>query len=289
MFSNDKSEKDKKLSRVTNVKALSGTVIFYVLLIALFINLGMTIKLPLPGGDEGIEVMLGQGDVGQDNFQEAVEQTIQLNENIPVSQEKVDVNETSKTENSEVITQNTEEAPVISEKKEEKKQEKVVEERRPNPLFEYSKSNKGTFGKGNNNISGDQGNPNGTPNSTNPFGTGKGQKGDGTGVSGNNGQGDFGTGTGLSTSGFSFSLKGRKLVDRPIINDESQQEGKIIIEITVDRRGRVIRAEVTRGSTTTAGPLVETAKPAAMKVSFSPDPDAPEEQYGTITFNFKLK
>jgi TonB family protein len=257
--------------------------------VVLLINLGMTIKLPLPGGDEGIEVMLGEDQYGQDNFQEAIEQTIQLKEKIPVSQPEVIQTKDNIDKPSEVITQDVEEAPVVTVNKEEKKQEKPKEERKSNPLFEYSKTQKSTFGKGNDNVSGNKGNPNGSPNSDNPFGTGKGKKGDGTGSSGTNGPGEFGDGNRLSSSGFSFNLKGRKLVDRPIINDESQNEGRVVLEITVNRQGKVIKAEVTRGSTVTAGTLVEIARQAALKVSFSSDQDAPEEQYGTISFNFKLK
>ena len=283
----ENNEKDRKLNKSARIKALTSTALFYILLAVLLINIGMTVKLPLPGGDEGIEVMLGEGDFGQDNFQEAVEQTIQLNENIPVTQPNVTTQPTTPQEQGEVITQTVEEAPVVNDQKDQKKEVQQQVIRQSNPLFEYSK-NKSNFGKGNNNQTGNQGNPNGTPNSTNPFGTGKGKKGDGPDNSGNDGQGG-GPGTGNNPQGFAFDLKGRKLVDRPVINDETQYEGKIVLEITVDRRGKVIKTEVTRGSTTTAGTLVEMAKQAALKVSFTPDPDAPEEQYGTMTFNFRLR
>jgi TonB family protein len=281
---------DKKLERRTNLKAFGSTIVFFALLILLFINLGMTIKLPLPGGTEGIEVMLGEGDFGQDNFGEAIEQTIQLDQKITPQQElNVAENTPSEVTNNEVITQSVEETPAITTKQEQKKEVKK-EEKKSNPLFEYNKSSKGARSVGNQNTPGNQGNPDGTPTGARTGDGGKGTKGTGPGYSGAGGPGEYGDGTvGQLTSGFSFNLKGRKLVERPIINDDDQFEGRVVVEITVNRLGKVIKAVVTRGSTTTAGPMVERALNAAMKVSFSADIEAPEEQFGTITFNFKLK
>jgi TonB family protein len=281
---------DKKLEKRTRIKAITSTSIFFGLVFILLINIAMTIKLPLPGGTEGIEVMLGDGDYGKDNFGEAIQQTIQLEQKITPKQE-VEVKEnTPVTEtNNQVLTQTTEEAPVISTTQEQKKETKI-EEKKSNPLFEYNKSSKGKSGVGNNNNQGNQGNPNGTPTGSRTGDGGKGKQGTGTGYSGTNGPGDYGDGTQpQATNGFSFNLKGRKLVDRPIINDDDQFEGRIVVEITVNRNGKVIKAVVTRGSTATAGLMVERAIDAALKVSFSTDQDAPDEQFGTITFNFKLK
>jgi TonB family protein len=282
--------KDKRLEKRTRLQATTYTSIIFILLLILFINLGLTIKLPLPGGTEGIEVMLGEGDFGQDNFGEAIEQTIQLEQKITPQQEvKVNDNTPVTQTDNQVLTQNTEEAPAITTTQEQKKEVKK-EEKKSNPLFEYNKSSKGKRSVGNNNSPGNQGNPNGTPNGSATGDGGKGTKGTGTGFSGTNGPGDYGDGTQpQTTSGYSFNLKGRKLVDRPIINDNDQFEGRIVVEITVNRQGKVINAVVTRGSTATAGSMVDRALKSARDVSFSADPDAPEEQFGTITFNFKLK
>jgi periplasmic protein TonB len=281
---------DKKLEKRTSIKALSSTIILFALLLILLINLGLTIKLPLPGGTEGIEVMLGDGDFGQDNFGEAIEQTIQLEQKI-IPKQEIKVNETNPTTetNNQVLTQNIEEAPAITTTEEQKKEVKK-EEKKSNPLFEYNKSSKGKTSVGSNNNPGNQGNPNGTPTGSKTGNGGKGTQGTGPGYSGTNGPGDYGDGTQFqASSGFSFNLKGRKLVDRPIINDDDQFEGRIVVEITVNRQGKVVKAIVTRGSTATAGTMVERALNAALKVSFSTDQEAPEEQFGTITFNFKLK
>ena len=281
---------DRKLEKRSSIKAFTSTIVIFALLVILFLNLALTIKLPLPGGTEGIEVMLGDGDFGQDNFGEAIEQTIQLEQKITPKQE-VKVNETNPTTqtNNQVLTQDVEEAPAITAVVEQKKEEKK-EEKKSNPLFEYNKTSKGKTSVGSNKNPGTQGNPNGTPTGAKSGDGGKGKQGTGTGFSGANGQGDNGDGTQFQpSSGFSFTLKGRKMVDRPIINDDDQFEGRIVVEITVNRQGKVVKAVITRGSTATAGSMVQRALNAALKVSFSTDPEAPEEQFGTISFNFRLK
>jgi TonB family protein len=281
---------DKTLEKRTRIQASTYTFALFGLLLILLINLGLTVKLPLPGGTEGIEVMLGEGDFGQDNFGEAVEQTIQLEQKItPQHEVKVNDNTPVTETNNQVLTQNTEEAPAITTTEEQKKEVKK-EEKKSNPLFEYNKTSKGKRSVGSNNTPGNAGNPNGTPTGAATGEGGKGTKGTGPGFSGTNGPGEYGDGTQpQTTSGYSFNLKGRKLVDRPIINDNDQFEGRIVVEITVNRQGKVVNATVTRGSTATAGPMVDRAIRSAKEVSFSADPDAPEEQFGTISFNFKLK
>lgn len=281
---------DRKLEKRTRLQAATYTIVLFVLVLILLINLGLTIKLPLPGGTEGIEVMLGEGDYGQDNFGEAIEKTIQLEQKItPKNIEKVTENTPTTETNNQVLTQSTEEAPSITTTQEQKKEVKQ-EEKKSNPLFEYNKSSKGKRSVGSNNTPGNAGNPNGTPTGAATGEGGKGTKGTGPGYSGTNGPGEYGDGTQpQTTSGYSFNLKGRKLVDRPIINDNDQFEGRIVVEITVNRQGKIVNATVTRGSTATAGAMVDRALKSARDVSFSADPDAPEEQFGTITFNFKLK
>ncbi len=202
------------------------------------------------------------------------------------SPQETKVEETAPTEvNEEVITQNTEDAPVIEEKKKEspekveKKEEKTEAktettettkteekqtERQSNPLFEFNKTGNKEPGKGTGGETGVQGNPNGDPNAITPG------KGSGT--------------------GFSFNLSGRGLVKAPPeISGENQNPEKVVIEITVNRAGKVIKAVPTikGGATLTTGTLVQKAINAALKMEFSAKTDAFEEQTGTVTFNFK--
>ena len=98
------------------------------------------------------------------------------------------------------------------------------------------------------------------------------------------------TGTGLGASGNSFSLSGRSLsgtLPRPAYN--IQEEGIVVVEITVDRTGVVTSAQpILRGTTTQNSTLWEEARKAALKARFNPDQGAPALQKGIITYHFVL-
>jgi outer membrane biosynthesis protein TonB len=130
-------------------------------------------------------------------------------------------------------------------------------------------------GQGNTGKPGNQGIPGGTGD--NPFGKSSGSGG-GTG-------GGVGTGTGPSIGG---GLGGRAVRQRGAINDNSQKQGKVVIEVCVDSGGNVISADYTqRGSTTSDSELRNKALAAAKGYKFAASGSAKE--CGTITFNFQLK
>ena len=75
----------------------------------------------------------------------------------------------------------------------------------------------------------------------------------------------------------------------PLPSYKSNVQGRVIIQIWVNREGKVTRAEFQpKGSSTTNGNLVNKAREAALKAIFNPDPSAPEEQKGTITYLFVI-
>jgi TonB family protein len=79
------------------------------------------------------------------------------------------------------------------------------------------------------------------------------------------------------------------MTSSPTIRDKSQEEGKVIVDIIVDKYGNVIRASPgARGSTTTSTQLYKIAKKAALNTKFNANPDAREEQKGQMTFIFIL-
>jgi len=74
------------------------------------------------------------------------------------------------------------------------------------------------------------------------------------------------------------------------IEEDYSETGKVVISVKVDRSGKVLFAKYTvKGSTTTDPKLIALAEEAARQAKFSPDSKAAEEQFGTITFTFKLK
>ena len=79
------------------------------------------------------------------------------------------------------------------------------------------------------------------------------------------------------------------MISSPQIKDNSQEEGKVVVDIIVDKYGKVLRATPgARGSTTTSTVLYKKAKEAALKTKFNANPDVAEEQKGQMTFIFIL-
>jgi len=137
----------------------------------------------------------------------------------------------------------------------------------------------------------------GSPSGTQPGnGTGGSGTGDGGGIGDGKGSGTgggSGTGSGGGNgdgAGIGFDLSGRNFRSLPKLEDRSQEQGRVVIEIIVDKSGNVLRADgPARGSTITNATLVRKSIDAAKKAKFSPSPQGVEEQKGSITFNFILR
>ena len=95
---------------------------------------------------------------------------------------------------------------------------------------------------------------------------------------------------GLGGSGITSSLSGRSPIylQKPEFN--IQKQGSVVVEISVDRNGKVISATPgAKGSTLVDKSLYAAAKKAALESSFNIKSDAAERQVGTITYHFKLQ
>ena len=124
-------------------------------------------------------------------------------------------------------------------------------------------------------------------------GNGRG-RGDGGGSGMGNGVGN-GTvsGPGGSTSSsapFNYELTGRTLISKPDVTKLPKGQGKVVMDIYVDRKGKVMSTgQNMRGSTTLDKTLVDAARKAAMECRFSADQEAPEQQRGRVSFVFRLE
>ena len=150
------------------------------------------------------------------------------------------------------------------------KQEKPVEQPQPKvnqrALFKGGETSQAGGSEGITGQPGDQGKPDGMK-----------------GVRQYEGNGGKGNGPGYSLGG-----RGAKSLHRP--SDDFTEEGTIVVDIWVNRDGKVVRAEVaTKGTTLINASMREKAVQAALRSSFASDPTAPEEQKGTITYNFVIK
>ncbi len=93
-------------------------------------------------------------------------------------------------------------------------------------------------------------------------------------------------------SGISFSLDGRSVIGS-LAKPEYQVNdyGTVVVEITVDKEGRVVSAVPgKKGSTTSDSRLLEAARKAAMLARFNKvsDPGSAVYQRGSITYHFRL-
>jgi outer membrane biosynthesis protein TonB len=121
-------------------------------------------------------------------------------------------------------------------------------------------------GQGNTYGAGNQGSLNGTPGA-NQYGLGG---GDGKGIS--------------------YSLSGRNARSLPKPSFPGNEAGIVVVEVTVDKYGKVTKAiSGVRGSNTADADLLEAAKRAALAAMFNSDPNAPAFQKGTITYHFILQ
>ncbi len=89
------------------------------------------------------------------------------------------------------------------------------------------------------------------------------------------------------TKGVSFVMAGRKMTKEPKIDNLTMEKGIVVVEITINKYGNVIKAVPgIEGSTTTSNYLFTKAKQAAQSVMFDTSPIMPLEQKGTITITF---
>jgi colicin import membrane protein len=120
--------------------------------------------------------------------------------------------------------------------------------------------------EGDDSIAGDKGQPDGDPYATSYYGS---------------------PGSGSGTGG--YGLKGRSLVGKGKVQQECNEEGRVVVKITVDRNGKVINAEPGVKGTTNSHPcLLEPAKKTALLHKWNLDSKAPNQQIGFVVVNFKL-
>lgn len=116
-----------------------------------------------------------------------------------------------------------------------------------------------------------------------PYGTGI---GDNPGSQTGPGTGDPGSGG----PGGGNSKCSRSIVSRPDIVNPTQEEGKVMVNVYVDRLGNVKKTEVNAGGTTTLNAVLRsTATQSAYQIKFNADPTCAELIVLPIEINFTLK
>lgn len=276
-----------------NSKALITTVVFHALLLLMFFLIAFKEPVPpvYPPPGEGIEVNLGNSDQGLGDVAPMVPGDPAPAQEEISSPPKTSQPETVKEETKDVVNGDEEvlKKPVVTKpttkpkpevnKEIPKKTTNTQTVSNPTPASPKPKATyKGGTGTGGNNADdynkvnnqgiaggkGDQGKPNGNPNSDS--------------YTGNGGSGK----SGISVGG---NLKGRGH-SNPSFEDDFNENAKVVMQVSVNAAGNVTSASyIARGSTTSNATMIEIARRKAFQVKFA----AGDEATGTITFNFKLK
>jgi colicin import membrane protein len=277
------------------------TAILIVLILLMFI-IGM--KYMNPPEESGIAVNFGTTETGSGNVEtlktpkqnkaQTQQEEVKPQETVPEEQSETTPTET---ETEEVVTQDSAESIAIKKAEEAKRKadkevkeaeaeaDRIAKEKQEaeeklkaeqakkmadidalNKQLQDSEGKDDEDGEGNDKDGGNKGNPNGDPYAKTYFG----KPGSGTGGQGGSGLGNR---TRLQTA--------KEIPDCDFT-------GRVVLEITVNRQGKVIDAK--RGSGTLAAEqcLIDAALKAAYKFKWNADGNAPENQYGVIEFNFTL-
>ena len=276
-----------------------GSAIIHLVILLLLVFVAFTVHPP-PEKEEGILVNFGTDETGLGIIEPSPPAVQEQSSPPAASAAKV------KTEEDPLLTQNTEEAPevkkvdpeavkrklekmeVAKKLREQKEAERIIkvqedierkkieaEQQRQTDIMNRTKNalanskNAGTnsTSEGIAGGTGNQGDPNGSVNSK-----------------------VRGAGSGTGDKGISYDLQGRGFQKLPPPKYDYQGEGRVVVEVSVDRQGKVIQAVPgIKGSTTLDEYLLKVAKDAAMEARFEVKPDGPAIQKGTITYNFILK
>ena len=266
-----------------------GALLVHVAIIALLILVSFT--LPNNQDEGGVPVMMGDVDASLGNYDPStmVDVDVLPPEDVP------EVVESQETVEQEMITQTEEETVVIKPKVEPRKEkpevvkkpektaaekaaeakklaEEKAERERKAAAEAAAKRVSGAFGKG-----AQMDGSKGTANS-------------GTGVEGSkDGNSSSGAKTGAGGYG-TFDLGGRSIgeggLPRPVYN--VQEEGSVVVSITVNPAGHVIATSINRQTNTVNTALRKAAEDAAKRARFNAV-EGVNNQTGTITYYFNLR
>ncbi len=278
-----------------NLRAFGYTVCVCVGIFGLFILTSWTLpQMPQITQDEGVEVNLGNSDQGLGDVAPMIpgepNETTETNVNpVPVSSPAPPAEDNKLEEdNAPDATPINPSKPAVkpnphSTTRTEVKKHTVKTTANPTPAPPRPKAvyaggkNSGNGGNGadsyngvrNQGIAGgngDQGKPNGNPNSDS--------------YTGNGGSGH----SGISVRG---SLRNRR-VSLPAMTDDFNERGVVVMDIVVNADGKVVSATPNpRGTTTTSSKLKEIARRKAMQLKFANSNS--EQETGSIVFTFKLQ
>jgi colicin import membrane protein len=290
-------------------KGIAGTLLIHIGLSVLLVTLSFSVP-PLPQAEEGIMVNFGTGETGLGDIEPSPPAGQEAN-SAPAAQEATSPATnaaTTKSDNTPLISDNTEDAPKVkkvdpeaakkraekieADKKlrEQREAERIIkqqEEAEQAKVLAEQQRQSDIMNRTKNALANSRNA--GTSSTGEGVAGGPGNQGVITGSVDSKVRGEGG-GTGTSGSGVSYELEGRGFQSLPKPKYDYQGEGKVVVDVSVDREGKVIQAiPGAKGSNTLDEYLLKVAREAALETRFERKPDAPAVQKGKITYNFILK
>ena len=268
----------------SHIYASVGTVVCLLLVLLLLFKLSMT--APILEEDEGIVVTFGMAEDGGGMPDATPVDAITQAEQVPAPAVP------EKPSNNDLMVQDDEESLVLAKQREEDARRKAAEEElirkrreaearaeaervaKEKALAEQRAKEQEAIDKANQlaALFGQAG--------TTEGGNGDNASASSSGVKGN----PVGKGFGES-NGATWRLAGRNIKSLPKPSDNFNQQGRVIVNIRVDKQGNVISATVADGTTISDRPTQQLALTAARQAKFT---EGDSEQIGSIIYNFKI-
>ncbi|WDF54514.1 energy transducer TonB [Mucilaginibacter sp. KACC 22063] len=257
----------------------TGIILAVVIAISYFIVFHMPPKEQ--DGTGGILVNYGTVDEGMgDDYMSTEEPSVAEHANktkpdkvtpAPPTDQPTPVDNSSK----QVVTQNTEDAPEVTNDKKPSETVKAQQQTtkapakpvvNQNALYK-GKATTGTGeGDGTGNTPGNQGKTTGTTLTNNYNGTGSGNGGNLNG------------------------MPQRNFISKPAVTDANRRTGKVVVDIRVDKNGNVVYARGgARGTTITDQDLIDKCENAVKNAKLNALDNVPDLQVGTVVFVFKVQ
>lgn len=276
-----KTKHEKDSAKIT-------ALIVFILLLLIFIVGPKYMDPPL---EYGIVVNFGTTDYGIGNIQpkKPVKSEIEeINEPQKIVESNPEISKPQETKEEKVLTQETEESIAI--KKKEVAEKRIIAEAEAKAKKEAERIERlkkeqeakkkkldaliGGIGKsdgtdtgseGNDTRAGDKGQLDGDPYAPNYFGN-----------------------PGSGSGGVGYGLNGRGRPTKSKVVPDCDEEGSVVVEIHVDRNGKVVNAIPGKKGTTGNICLYDAAKKTALSYKWQADSKAPAKQVGFVLVNFSV-
>lgn len=97
----------------------------------------------------------------------------------------------------------------------------------------------------------------------------------------------YGQAISTSEKNIKYNMHNRNVITKVGLENDCNQAGRVIIEVTIDKSGKTISAVQGKG-TTSDNCLIAIAKKHALQTKWHPSESAPDKQIGNITYNFSF-